>query len=172
VGVPLRRPASLALVAALATAAAVPGCTPDRGTTGEPTAEYRTDGGVEFSARTALLGSYPVRLRTTATVANRGTRHVSMRFPDGCIVLVRAFTRQGELRWDQGHITECSHAIVEVSLAPGDSATFETLLTAPEVLGDSLPDDVYVLAAYLRPLDLDTIVLQAGRANLVAPRHP
>jgi hypothetical protein len=127
-------------------------------------------GGVEYSARTALLASYPVRLRTTATATNHGREPVVLRFPDACPVRVRALTRSGELRWDQGDATMCAEVITEVRVAPGDSAVFETHVTAHEVLGDSLPDDVYLLVAYLHPEGREPVVLQAGRANLVVPR--
>jgi hypothetical protein len=137
----------------------------------EPVSVARTADGVEYSATTALLASYPVRLRTTATATNRTTRDVVLRFPDDCPVLVRALARNGEPRWDQAGHEACGGAPTVLTLAAGASATFETELTAPDILGDSLPDDVYVLVAQLRPVGHPAVMLSAGRANLVVPRN-
>jgi hypothetical protein len=162
-----RRAAVIALGFACAAAACAPG-----NERGDAAGGATAGGDVVFSARTALLGSYPVRLRTTVTAVNRGAGAAGLRFPDGCVVLVRAHSRDGRMLWDQGDTVACTEALVEVTLAPGDSATFETQFTASDVLGDSLPDDVYVLRAYVRPLGRETVVLEAGRANLVVPRPP
>jgi hypothetical protein len=149
--------------------AALVACAPQEA---EPTAEavVRTPDGVEYAARTALLASYPVRLRTTAVARNRGPGDVVLRFPDDCTLLVRVLARGGELRWDQGRDRPCAPSGEELRLAAGDSVRFETYISAPEVLGDSLPDDVYLLVAYLRPSDYPPVFLEAGRANLVVPR--
>jgi hypothetical protein len=137
----------------------------------EPAAAVQTADGVTYSATTALLGSYPVRLRTTATVRNEGSRPVVVRFADACPVLLRALTREGAPRWDQRGLADCDGAGPEAALAPGAAATFETHATALEVLGDSLPDALYLLVAYLRPAGQPPVVLEAGRALLVAQRH-
>lgn len=131
----------------------------------EPVATQVVDD-VEYRARSALLGSYPVRLRTWATVTNRGRREAVLRLPDDCAVLLQVRSRTGELRWDQAGASSCDGPPVERRLPPGDSVVFETFAAAPEILGDSLADDVYVLSAYLRPGGR-TVMLQAGRANLV-----
>jgi hypothetical protein len=149
--------------------AALVACAPQEA---EPAAEavVRTPDGVEYAARTALLASYPVRLRTTAVARNRGSGDVVLRFPDDCPLLVRVLTRGGDLRWDQGRDRTCAPSGEEVRLAAGDSVRFETYLSAPEILGDSLPDDVYLLVAYLRPAHHPPVFLEAGRANRVVPR--
>jgi hypothetical protein len=148
-------------------AAAAAACQPGDDNGGhEPAERVRTADGLEYAARTALLASYPVRLRTTATVVNRGDRAATIRFDDGCPVELLVLTRAGEVRWEQSAAEPCAEPALERSLAPGDSAVFETLASAPAILGDSLPDDVYVLVARLRPGGRDVLV-RAGRANLV-----
>jgi hypothetical protein len=124
---------------------------------------------VEYTARTALLASYPVRLRTTITARSHASREVVLRPADDCPVLVIVLSRDGRPRWNQAGAVPCDGAPREVRLPAADSVTFETELTAPEILGDSLPDDVYLLVAHFRPAGAAPIVLQAGRANLVAP---
>jgi hypothetical protein len=131
----------------------------------------RTADGIEYTAATQLLGSYPVRIRATATAANTGAREVTLRFPDDCPLLMRALTREHELRWDQAGVAPCAGPPTEISLARGESTTFEVELTAPQVLGDSLPDMLYVLVARLRPVGQRPVELQAGRALLVTPRE-
>jgi hypothetical protein len=156
--------------AGVAAATALAACAP----AGEPAPamemEARTADGVVYTATSALLASYPVRIRASATATNRSGRTVVIRFSDGCPVLARVLTRQGEPRWDQAALQPCDGPPVEHTLGAGEAVTFETLLAAPQVLGDSLPDDVYLLAVHLRPEGQRPLLLQAGRANLVVPR--
>jgi hypothetical protein len=146
--------------------AAAAGCAPNDTPDGAEPAEVYVADGIEYRARTALLGSYPVRLRTWVTVTNRSNEEVLLRFPDDCPVLLQVRARTGEVRWDQAGAEPCAGSPTERRLPPGDSVVFETLASAPAILGDSLPDDVYVLSAYLRPGNRG-VLLQAGRANLV-----
>jgi hypothetical protein len=130
----------------------------------------RTADGIEYTATTQLLGSYPVRIRATATATNTGAADVTLRFPDDCPLLLRAVTREYEPRWDQAGRAPCAGPPTEVRLARGESTTFESELTAQQVLGDSLPDMLYLLIARLRPVGQPPVELQAGRALLVTPR--
>jgi hypothetical protein len=160
---------AFAAAATLLAAGALLSCGPGDDDAAPDTAS-RTVAGVEYAARSALLASYPVRVRTTVTATNVSSRDVLVRLPDECVVLVRALSRDGQPRWDQAGAATCPASARELRLAPGDSVRFDTEFTATDVLGDSLPDDVYVLHAYVRPDARDPVVLQAGRANLVVPR--
>jgi hypothetical protein len=165
-------PRAAAAVAIVLTACGAAG---DAGSRGDPeytgVASLRTPDGIEYTATTRLLASYPVRLRVTTTAMNRGSRSAVLRFADTCPLRVRALTRERQLRWDQARVKPCDGPGAEVRLASGESVDFDLELTAADVLGDSLPDMLYVLVAALEPLDRSPVVLQAGRAFLVTPRE-
>lgn len=136
---------------------------------GRPAA-LTTDQGVEYSAETLIMESFPVQLRTVVTVKNVGDSSVRLSFPDGCVVLLRAY-REGSsaAAWDQGNTVMCTGAFVEVDLAPGATRTFETSTDAAAILGDTLPDGRYRLVAYLRPTSGE-VALDAGSADLAIHR--
>jgi hypothetical protein len=141
---------------------------------GEPTssdpAAAATSGDVTFSADTRVLESFPVQLRTSVVATNRGGSPVQLTFPDGCVVLLRAFHEGGTTPvWDQRDGTVCTMSLVEATLEPGASKTWEARTDAREILGRSLPDGRYRLEAYLRPRS-GTIVLAAGTVDLAVPR--
>jgi hypothetical protein len=128
-------------------------------------------GDVEYSAETLVMESFPVQLRTTVTATNRGGRSVDITFPDGCVVLLRAYADEARttLAWDQADHVYCTMALVEWHLAPGASRQATVRTDAAAILGDTLPDGEYWLAAVLRP-DGRTVEVPAGSVNLAVPR--
>lgn len=139
--------------------------------TGLP-ADARLVGGVEYSAESFVLESFPVQLHTIVTATNTSDATLDIWFPDGCVVLLRA-GQQGaagvEPAWDQRRDAVCGLAIVERTLAPGDTAQFGNRLDARRILGDSLPDGRYRLTAVIRPAN-EQVELAAGVVDLAVPR--
>lgn len=137
---------------------------------GDAPAALRTPDGLEYSAETLVMESFPVQLNTRVHVTNSSSSARTLTFPDGCVVLVRAY-RAGSSKpvWDQGNSVGCTMALVGVNLAPGETRTLESRTGAAEILGDSLPDGRYTLEAYLRP-STGTVTVDAGVADLAVPR--
>lgn len=127
--------------------------------------------GLEYRAETLVMESFPVQLRTLVHVRNVGDTAKTLSFPDGCVVLVRAYREDSsQVAWDQGAIAMCTGALVEAELDPGESETFQTgSIGAAAILGDSLPDGRYRLEAYLRPMT-GQVVVEAGSADLAIAR--
>jgi hypothetical protein len=115
-----------------------------------------------------IAESFPVQLGITVELENESTEPKSVTFPDGCVVLIRAYDEGTEPVWDMGGTVACTLVLVEVNLAAGERQTFDTgLLSAATILGDSLPDGEYRITAYLRPGQI--VELEAGVADLAAP---
>jgi hypothetical protein len=126
--------------------------------------------GIEYRASTAVLESFPVQLHTIVDVTNRSGSAVDVVFPDGCIVLLRAFQGTRPVpSWDQQGLVGCTQALIEVHFARGASRRFETRTDARAILGDSLSDGQYRLEAYLRPSG-KVVRVDAGVADLAIPR--
>jgi hypothetical protein len=127
-------------------------------------------GEVRFTADTRILESFPVQLHTSVTATNDGDEPVQLTFPDGCVVLLRAYRDGGgEPVWDQRAEMACTAALVQETLAPGTSQTWEARTDARAILGTSHPDGRYRLEAYLRPRT-GTVAVPAGTADLAVPR--
>jgi hypothetical protein len=110
----------------------------------------------------------PVTVGATAAVSNRTERRRTVTFPDGCVVLLRAYRdadRSGAPAWDQRRAVMCTQAIVQARLDPDDSVEYSARATAREILGDSLPGGRYYFTAYLRP-DGRVVELPAGQMEL------
>ena len=115
-----------------------------------------------------IAESFPVQLQITVEVENESTASQSVTFPDRCVVLVRVYDGGTEPVWDEGRTAACTQALVQVSLAPGESAEFHTgMVSAATILGDSLPNGEYRIAAYLRPGKM--VEREAGVADLAVP---
>ena len=115
-----------------------------------------------------IAESFPVQLRITVEIENESTTPQSVTFPDGCVVLMRAYDSGTEPVWDMGSTVACTLAFVEVDLAPGESEEFHTgLVSAATILGDNLPNGEYRITAYLRPGQI--VELEAGVAELAVP---
>jgi hypothetical protein len=116
----------------------------------------------------AIAESFPVQISVTVEIVNRSTTLESVTFPDGCVVLMRAYGVGTEPTWDMGGSVNCTQALVQVDLAPGDSEEFHTgLVSAQAILGDSLPNGEYRITAYLRPGQI--VELDAGSVDLTVP---
>ena len=115
-----------------------------------------------------IAESFPVQIGITVELENESTTPQSVTFPDGCVVLMRAYDSGTEPVWDMGQTVACTLALVEVDLAPGQSEEFITgLVSAASILGDSLPNGEYRITAYLRPGQI--VELEAGMADLAVP---
>jgi hypothetical protein len=114
-----------------------------------------------------IAESFPVQLRITVELENESATPKSVTFPDGCVVLIRAYDVGREPAWDMGSTVACTLALIEVNLAAGESQTFDTgLVSAATILGDSLPDGEYRITVYLRPGQI--VELEAGLVDLAA----
>ena len=116
----------------------------------------------------AIAESFPVQLGITVEIENESTSPRSVIFPDGCVVLMRAYDSGTEPVWDMSQTVACTLALVEVDLDPGESEEFNTgLVSAASILGDNLPNGEYRITAYLRPGPV--VELDAGMAELAVP---
>ena len=116
----------------------------------------------------AIAKSFPAQLRITVEIENESTTSQSVTFPDGCVVLMRAYDGGTNPVWDMGLTVGCTQALVQVFLAPHESEEFHTgLVSAATILGDSLPNGEYRITAYLRPGQM--VELDAGMADLAVP---
>ena len=115
-----------------------------------------------------IAESFPVQIGITVELENESTTPQSVTFPDGCVVLMRAYDSGTEPVWDMGQTVACTLALVEVDLAPGQSEELITgLVSAASILGDSLPNGEYRITAYLRPGEV--VELEVGMADLAVP---
>ena len=126
-------------------------------------------GGLTYRVtRFIVAKSFPAQLSTTVQIENESTTSKSVMFPDGCVVLMRAYAGDTNLAWDMGGSVGCTLALVQVDLAPGDSEEFQTgLVSAQTILGDSLPSGEYRITVYLRPRQI--VELDVGMADLAVP---
>lgn len=126
--------------------------------------------GVTYRVKSfAIAESFPVQIGVTLEIANESTTSQSVTFPDGCVVLMRAYVAgDTEPAWDMGRVVACTLALIQVDLAPGESKEFQTgLVSAQTILGDSLPNGEYRITVYLRPGQI--VELDAGVADLAVP---
>ena len=118
----------------------------------------------------AVAESFPVQIGVTVEIVNESASPQSVTFPDGCVVLMRAYSGGTEPVWEMGSVVACTQALVQVDLASHESEEFQTgLVSAATILGDSLPSGEYRIAAYLRPSLGQEIELEAGRVDLAVP---
>lgn len=137
------------------------------GTGGGPP-QQATVGGVRYTAETRIAETAPVTVYATARVENTSSTQQGVTFPDGCVVLLRAYrdpARTGAPAWDQQQGAVCTMMLVQLSLAPGESREFVAGARADEILGDSLPAGRYYFTAVLRP-DGQRVEVAAGEAEL------
>ena len=130
--------------------------------------DNRIDGITYRVTSFTIAKSFPAQLGITVEIQNESTTSQSVTFPDGCVVLMRAYDGGTEPVWDEGRTAACTQALVQVSLAPGESAEFHTgMVSAATILGDSLPNGEYRISAYLRPGKI--VERDAGRVDLAVP---
>jgi ribosomal protein L11 len=124
--------------------------------------------GVTYRAETHVMAERPTQLHVQGTVTNTSAQERRVEFPDGCVVLLRAYRhveRTGTPSWDQRRTIACTQAVQVARIAPGRSESYETTTGAREILGDSLPEGRYYFTAYYRPGNQLVEVL-AGDAEL------
>ncbi len=126
-------------------------------------------GGITYRVTGFVIAeSFPVQLGITVELENESTTPQSVTFPNGCVVLMRAYDSGTEPAWDLGQAVGCTLALVEVDLVPGEREEFDTgLVSAATILGDSLSNGEYRITAYLRPGQI--VELDAGMADLAVP---
>jgi hypothetical protein len=125
-------------------------------------------GGIAYTGELAILESFPVQLAATVTAKNISSSAVTLRFPDSCVVLLRAY-RGHDLVWDQSQGTACLQMIETFDLAAGESRSFKSRTNAYEILGKDLADGVYRMTGYLRP-EGGVVEVELGEADLAIPR--
>jgi hypothetical protein len=129
-------------------------------------------GGIAYHVKSFVIAeSFPVQLGVTVEIENQSGTSQSVVFPDGCVVLMKAYDLSGALVWDLGDDVGCTLALVEIDLSPGETEEYQAgLVSAATILGDDLPDGEYRIAVYLRP-NGQTVELDAGMADLGIPRN-
>ena len=126
-------------------------------------------GGLTYQVTSFVIAeSFPVQVGVTVEIVNRSSTSQSVTFPDGCVVLMRAYDGGTEPAWDMGSGVGCTMALVQVDLAPGESREFQTgLVSARTILGENLPNGNYRITVYLRPGQI--VELDAGTTELAVP---
>ena len=136
-------------------------------------AQSRNVGGIEYSAETLVMESFPVQLQTIVTARNPSDANVVLNFPYPCVVALHAYTdstRSGVPAWSQERFIGCVAVVFDDTIAARDTAQYAAPRTdGHEVLGDSLPDGRYWLMATLNPGG-QRIELPAGVVDLAIPR--
>ena len=161
-----RRSGGLAALATILTTVAFGGC---QGNPNGLDASSALVGGVTYRVTSLNIAeSFPVQIGVTVEILNESTTSRSVTFPDGCVVLMRAYDEGTEPVWDMGDAVACTLALVQIELAPGESEVFQTgLVSAATILGDTLPNGEYRITVYLRPGQV--VELEAGRTDLSLP---
>lgn len=92
-------------------------------------------------------------------------------FPDTCVILLRAYFIPNDRRaWDQlDGKKNCQEQDVEVVIDPGGERPFEESISSLGILGLTLPEGPYRIAAYLRPLGEEEVEVDLGPTNLERP---
>jgi len=124
--------------------------------------------GVTYTAEARIAETAPPTVYVTARVQNTSSSRQDVTFPDGCVVLLRAYrdaARTGAPAWDQQQGVMCTMQLVELSLAPGESREFLASARADQILGDSLPAGRYSFTAVLRP-NGQAVEVPAGEGDL------
>lgn len=124
-------------------------------------------GDLTFSAE--LLQPSWDRLVGRMTLTNPTADAVELRFPDPCIVLLRLYRLGDEQIVVDAHSKRCQPLPVELTLAPGESRTFDTNVTFFFVLGIEVPEGRYRAILYLRPDGTDEIEIAVGLPRLIRP---
>lgn len=126
---------------------------------------------IEYFGVVWVMESFPVQLMGEMRMTNIDEADAQLIFPDGCVVLLRAYTPTGNTPvWDQAQDVACTQATVEVNLAPAAARTFSTATSsAADILGATLPDGTYRITVYARPND-GIVEIDVGTVALGIPR--
>lgn len=125
--------------------------------------------GIAYAAR--LTAARPDLVEVEVGITNRASAPETIRFPDTCVVLLRAyFPSSARLAWDQQDgKTGCQAQPVEVEVACCAERTFSQQISSIGILGHTLPEGEYRIAAYLRPVGAAEIELGVGTVRLERP---
>jgi len=105
----------------------------------------------------------------TVAVRNQTASTQPVTFPDGCVVLLRAYRDDPAPVWDMASGVECTLALVQRDLEPGEEIEFRVgLVSAGTILGEALPSGECRITAYLRPGD-GIVELEIGLFKLAQP---
>lgn len=116
-----------------------------------------------------IAESFPIQIGVTVALRNQTATTQSVTFPDGCVVLMRAYRGDPTPAWDMATDLACTLALVERDLAPGEEIEFGAgLVSAGSILGDALPSGEYRMTAYLRPGGV-VLELEMGLIELDQP---
>ena len=122
--------------------------------------------GVLYRVKDLLIAeSFPIQIGVTVELQNLSSTPRNVVFPDGCVVLMRAYADGIDPAWDMGAGRACTQALVEVRLEVGEIREFQTgLVSAATILEGGLAAGEYRITAYLRPAD--TVEIEAGSVDL------
>lgn len=109
------------------------------------------------------------RLVGTVTLTNPTAVPLAVRFPDTCVVLLRLYTLDESQLVVDAHSKRCLPFPVDLTLAPGESRTYETNVLFFFILGNSLPEGRYRATLYLRPEGGREVEIGVGLPRLVRP---
>lgn len=125
--------------------------------------------GVLYSVKDLLVAeSFPVQIGVTVQLQNLSSAPRTVVFPDGCVVLLRAYAGGSDPVWDMGAVAACTLALVEVRLEAGEIREFQSgLVSAATILEGGLAAGEYRITAYLRPAG--TVEIEAGVVDLAIP---
>ena len=135
----------------------------------------RGAGGLVFTTETKMVDVAPRKLEVAVTVTNVGSEQVSVAYGP-CPVRLRAHQRSHPAEgpvWEEPD-RGCSDSLAVTDLASGESARpkeFQRRVDEPEILGDSLNDGQYVIAAMVTVNGGSTDVA-ASQAYLVRAQSP
>ncbi|MCH7562579.1 MAG: hypothetical protein IH968_02035 [Gemmatimonadetes bacterium] len=116
-----------------------------------------------------IAESFPIQIGVTVSVRNQTASTQSVTFPDGCVVLMRAYRDDPAPVWDMATGLACTLALVQRDLEPGEEIEFGAgLVSAATILGGALPSGQYRMTAYLRPGG-DIVELEMGLIDLAQP---
>ncbi len=116
-----------------------------------------------------IAESFPVQIGVTVGVRNTTSSTQSVTFPDGCVVLMRAYLADPAPVWDMATGLACTLALVQRDLEPGEEIEFNAgLVSAGTILGQTRPSGQYRMTAYLRPGG-DIVELEMGLIDLAQP---
>lgn len=154
--------------AAVAATAVFAAC--DNSLTG-PDAGGQLVDGVQYRVKDLLIAeSFPVQVGVTVELQNLSSAPRDVVFPDGCVVLMRAYADGIDPVWDMGTGRACTEALVVVRLEVGEIREFQTgLVSATAILEGGLEARDYLISAYLRVTQnalADTVEIEAGNVAL------
>jgi len=125
--------------------------------------------GVLYSVKELVIAeSFPVQIGVTVQLQNVSSAARNVVFPDGCVVLLRAYSDGSDPAWDMAAGVACTLALVDVRLEAGEIREFQSgLVSAATILEGGLANGAYLITAYLRPAG--TVEIEAGIVDLAIP---